>query len=362
MERRLSCRNGCLPEYRTTQMIELLIRAESKVGELRGKSVSNPRMLIRAHLKREAVPSSRIEGTMASLEDLNMQEALGNISFQDSHHMRLIEVQNYVKALEYALGRIRTAGCRLDLDLILGAHKILMDGVRGGDKSPGVLRTTQNVIALLGTGRIVHVPPPPETVRDLLNDLWMFVHTANGTSALIKSAIAHYQFEAIRPFSDGNGRIGRLLIPLIMHTSGVLTQPLLYVSAYLEAHRGEYHERLHRVSKSSDWNSWIKFFLVAFAEQADATIRGLEGLDSLKRGYADRLSAQNARASALVLLDGLFDNPYTTIPRAAKQLDVSYVGAASAIRSLADAGILQETEIKARAKVFLARGIEDALS
>lgn len=237
-----------------------------------------------------------------------------------------------------------------------------MDGVRGGDKSPGVLRTKQNVIALLGTGRIVHVPPPPGMVKDLLDDLWAFVRAADGTSALIRAAVAHYQFEAIRPFSDGNGRIGRLLIPLIMHTSGVLAQPLLYVSAYPEAHRGEYHERLHRVSKSSDWNSWIEFFLAAFAEQADSTIRGLERLDSLKRDYAGRLSARNARAGALVLLDRLLDNPYTTIPRAAQQLDASYVGAASTVRSMVDAGILQEAEIKARAKVFLARGIEDALS
>ena len=298
---------------------------------------------------------------MASLEDLNMQEALGNIGAKDPHDARLAEVQNCVKALEHSLDRIGTGRCRIDQDLILGAHKILMDGVRGA-KSPGSLRTRQNAIGMLGTRRIVHVPPPPEMVRDLLGDLWAFVRSDRGMSPLIKSAIAHYQFEAIHPFPDGNGRIGRLLIPLIMHTSGVLPQPLLCASEYLESHRGEYYDRLQRVSEISEWDEWVKFFLAAFAEQAGAAIRRLDELGALKRAYAGKLRARSARAGALALLDVLFDNPYTTIPLAAKKLGVSYVGAMSAVKSMVGAGILEETDIKARAKAFLARGIEDALS
>lgn len=337
--------------------IKLLVGAESKVGELRGKSSSSPRILLRARLKREAVSSSRIGGTMASLEDLDMQGALGNIGAKDSHDARLAGVQNCVTALEHSLDRIGTCRCRIDQDLILGAHKIPMDGVRGA-KSPGSPRTRQNAIGLLGTRRIVHVPPP-EMARDLLGDLWAFVRSDRGMSPLAKSAIAHYRFEAIRPFPDGNGRIGRLLIPLVMHTSGVLPQPLSCASEYSESHRGEHRDRLQRVSKIGEW---VKFFPAAFAEQAGAAIRRLDELGALKRAYAGKLRARSARAGALALLDALFDSPYTTIPLAAKKLGVSYVGAMSAAKSMVGAGILEETDIKARAKAFLARGIEDALS
>lgn len=348
------------------EMIDLLARAESAVGELRGRGrgIPNPHILIRPYLKREAVMSSRIEGTMASLEDLNMQEALGNISREDSENLRLIEVQNYVRALEASLGDLRSGECRIELQLILKAHEILMRGVRGGDRSPGKLRERQNaIVSVMGMRRaIAHVPPPPAMVRDLLDDLWAFVGDDNGMSALVKCAVAHYQFEAIHPFSDGNGRVGRLLIPLMLHAAGVMEQPLLYVSAYFEYRKQEYYEGLRLVSQSGGWQEWIKFFLAAFAVQADDAAKTLDNLYSLRADYASRLRRRNAKASALMLVDELLGNPYVTVPRAASLLGISYAGASSAVRALEAAGILEKTEIKARAKVFFAIDVERTLT
>lgn len=340
------------------EMIKLLTLAERTVGELRGRGrgIPNPNMLIRAHLKREAVLSSRIEGTMASLDDLNMQEALGNISPADSQNLRLFVVQNYVQALEHSLEDLRSGNHKIGLDLTLKAHEILMRGVRGGDLFPGKLRDVQNIIVLIeGMHRtIVYVPPPPKMIRSLLNDLWAFIGD-NNMPALVKCAVAHYQFEAIHPFSDGNGRVGRLLVPLILHAAGVMEQPLLYVSAYLEDRRWQYYGGLRQVSETSAWPDWIKFFLTAFAEQAGDAIRSIDKIDALRAEYVARLRSRNAKAGALELADALLGNPYVTIPRAARMLNMSYAGAAATVRSLEAAGILERTKIRARAKVFMAR-------
>ena len=344
------------------EMIDLLARAEGAAGELRGRAKGVPDAMIRPHIKREAVASSRIEGTMASLEDLNMQEALGNISRADSGGLRLAEVQNYVRALEVSL-KERSKDCRIGLDLILKAHEMLMRGVRGQDLSLGQLRERQNAIVSVGGVRraVVHVPPPPDMVGDLLDDLWKFVGRNDGTSVLVKCAVAHYQFEAIHPFSDGNGRVGRMLIPLMLHVAGVMERPLLHVSAYMYYQRQEYYGGLRRVSQSGEWQEWIKFFLAAFAAQAADATQAIDRLGSLRADYASRLRSRNAKAGALALADELLANPYVTIPRAASLLDMSYVGASAAVRSLESAGILEETEIKARAKVFLAREAERSL-
>ena len=345
------------------EMITLLARAEGAVGELRGRAKRIPAVMIRPHLKREAVASSRIEGTMASLEDLNMQEALGNISRVDSQSLRLLEVQNYVRALEASLDDLRSDKCQIGLPLILKAHEILMHGVRGGDRSPGKLRKRQNIIvSIRGVRRaIVHVPPPPEMIRDLLDDLWAFVGRDDGMSVLVKCAIAHHQFEAIHPFSDGNGRVGRMLVPLMLRAAGIMERPLLYVSTYLYHQRQEYYGGLRQVSKSGDWQDWIKLFLTAFVAQAVDAMQTIDGLASLRADHTSRLRSRNAKASALALADEMLGNPYVTIPRAASLLGMSYVGASAAIRSLESVGILKETEIKARARAFLARDVECSL-
>ena len=338
------------------EMIGLLVLAERTVGELRGRTrgVPNTGALIRTHLKREAVLSSRIEGTAASLDDLNMQEALGNMSPRDLQSLRLDEVQNCARALECSLKDLRSGKRGIGLGLILKAHGILMRGVRGGDRSPGKLRGVQNaIVSVRGARRaIVYVPPPPEMIGDLLDGLWAFIRDCR-MPALIKCAVAHYQFEAIHPFSDGNGRVGRMLVPLMLHAAGVMEQPLLHVSAYLDDRRWQYYGGLRQVSAAGAWRDWIKFFLAAFAEQAGYALRSIDKIDALRAGYAARLRSSSAKAGALA--GELLGNPYVTIPRAARMLDMSYAGAAAAVGSLEAAGILERTEIRARAKVFLAR-------
>lgn len=348
-----------------SELIALLVKAERKVGELKGKGgeLENPHILIRAYLKKEAVLSSKIEGTMASLEDLNRQEAVGNVSRKDADRLRLREVINYVNALEASLKAMRETGRRVNMDVLRAAHKILMDGVRGHDKEPGKFRDQQNwVIRTRGMRReIVYTPPPPEKILALLENLEEFIQTES-LSVLIQCAVLHYQFEAIHPFVDGNGRIGRLLIPLVLYEKRIMPEPLLYLSAYFDKHRERYYSGLLAVSQKSGWLEWIKFFLMAFIEQADEAVENIQRLMTLMRRHKDTLRKRSASGKAVFLMESLFSNPYVTIPNAARFLGVTYPTAKSAVMTLVDAGILQPTDILYRSKVFVARDIEDALN
>lgn len=348
-----------------SELIALLVKAERKVGELKGKGgeLENPHILIRAYLKKEAVLSSKIEGTMASLADLNRQEAVGNVSRKDADRLRLREVINYVNALEDSLKAMRETGRRVNMDVLRAAHKILMDGVRGHDKEPGKFRDQQNwVIRTRGMRReIVYTPPPPEKISALLENLEEFIQTES-LSVLIQCAVLHYQFEAIHPFVDGNGRIGRLLIPLVLYEKRIMPVPLLYLSAYFDKHRERYYSGLLAVSQKSGWLEWIKFFLMAFIEQADEAVENIQRLMTLMRRHKDTLRKRSASGKAVFLMESLFSNPYVTIPNAARFLGVTYPSAKSAVMTLVDAGILQPTDILYRSKVFVARDIEDVLN
>ena len=349
------------------ELVTLLARAERKVGELkgRGNELSNPYILVRAYLKREAVLSSRIEGTLASLEDLNKHEAVGNIGKDTSEYLRLREVTNYVRALESSLEKIRDGKRKVDLGLIKEAHKELLSGVRGKDKSPGEFRKTQNwIIITKGTTQeINYTPPPPEKLNELLDNLQTFFQTNHDTvSALIQCAIIHYQFEAIHPFLDGNGRIGRLLLPLILYEKGLLPEPLLYLSAFFDKHQQEYYNGLLVVSQKSKWREWIKFFLKAFAEQADETIQNIQKLLDLQKKYKDVIREQNTSSNVLLLMEHLFANPYITIPKAVDFLHVTYPTAKNVVMALVDVGILTQTNITHKSKVFLAEEIEANLN
>ena len=349
------------------EFIMLLAQAERKVGELkgRGSGLKNPHILIRAYLKREAVSSSKIEGTLASLEDLNKYEAIGNIGRIVSENLRLREVVNYVAALEDALEKIRESNQLVDLDIIKTAHKTLMTGVRGQDKNPGEFRTAQNwIVKTQGTtNTVIYTPPPPEKILDLLENLEKFFQTNhNQISALIKCAIIHYQFEAIHPFLDGNGRIGRLLLPLILYKEGLLSEPLLYLSAYFDKHQQEYYNGLLAISQKGEWKEWIKFFLKAFAEQADETIKNIQRLVGLEKRYKETLGQKNTRSNIILLIEHMFSNPYITIPQAKELLGVTYPSAKNVVMSLVDVGILKQTDRIHSSKVFCAEEIEEALS
>ena len=349
------------------EFVMLLAQAERKVGELKGKGseLENPHILIRAYLKREAVLSSKIEGTLASLEDLNKHEAVGNIGQNVAENLRLHEVVNYVSALEDALEKIAEPNQQVDLDIMKTAHKTLMTGVRGQDKNPGEFRTKQNwIVKTQGTTKkIIYTPPPPEKILDLLKNLETFFQTNhNRTSTLVECAIIHYQFEAIHPFLDGNGRIGRLLLPLILYKKGLLPEPLLYLSAYFDKYQEEYYNGLLAISQKGKWKEWIKFFLKSFAEQADETIKNIQKLVDLERRYKEILREKNTSSNVVLLMEHMFSNPYITIPQAKEFLKVTYPSAKNVVMVLVDVGILKQTNIIYSSKVFNAEEIEETLN
>ena len=348
------------------EMIMLLADAERKVGELKGRGadLENPHILIRAYLKKEAVLSSKIEGTLASLEDLNFDEAVGSVDKKDAENMRLKEVVNYVVALESSLEKIRKSNQIVSLDMLKDAHQELMTGVRGGDKRPGKIRDMQNwIIKVRGRKQeVIYTPPPPEMLADLLGDLEAFLQKDNsGIPTLIQCAIIHYQFEAIHPFADGNGRIGRLLLPLILCQRKLMPEPLLYLSAYFDAHLDAYYGGLLAVSQKSKWSDWIKFFLEAFIAQADEATRSIQRLSALMKKYKKILLDKNTSINSISLMEHLFSNPYITIPRASKFLNVAYPAAKNAVVTLVDANILKQSNISYKSKIFVADEIEKIL-
>ena len=344
------------------EMVLLLAEAERRMGELKGRgaSLGNPHILLRTYLKREAVVSSKIEGTLASIEDLNRYEMLG-IGKVHAKKLRLQEVVNHVAALEWALKEIKVDGREIDLDIIRGSHKILMDGVRGQGQNPGEFRDKQNMIVKQGarSGQIVYTPPPPEIIPELLCNLEKFCVTVHkDIPVLIQCALIHYQFEAIHPFGDGNGRIGRLLILLMLSKRSLLPKPLIYLSAFFDRHLAEYYHGLLNVSRKSRWSAWVKFVLRAFIDQSDEAINTIEKLEGLRIKYRGVLHDRNASGNTITMMESLFENPYISIPLAQKRLGVSYNSAKGAVMTLVEAKILVQTGIPHRSKIFVAAEIE----
>ena len=349
------------------ELFSLAIEAERAVAELNGASGSldNPYILVRAHLKKEAVLSSRIEGTLASIKDLNMHEAIGGIEASRIESIRLHEVLNYVKSLDMAWDMI-DKGMPIDTLMICSMHKMLLQGVRGEYATPGQLRESQNYIVrnnTFGKRTVTYVPPPPDMVPGMLHEICEFAAETHKTfmTPLIESALIHYQFEALHPFVDGNGRVGRILIPLLLHKREWLRQPVLYVGAYFEANRDEYYDRLRQVTEESRWSEWIKMFLRAYSAQATNAIAIIRSLEELRSKYTLILKNTKSGANSLHLMQELFSNPYMTIPRAATLLKVTYPTAKSTVMEMIHVGILLPTDTRHRSKVYLAQEIEDTL-
>lgn len=323
-----------------------------------GQTVPNPHLLSKALLRREAVLSSRIEGTQASLSDLALYEAQPGRR-EDPGDVG--EVFNYVSAVEHVLDPDRRLP--VSLPLLREAHCILLTGVRGGYASPGELRTSPNWIGPPGCALTdaTYVPPAPERLWECLDPFEKYLHADTDLPPLLSIACLHYQFEAIHPFLDGNGRVGRLLVILLMAEWGLLPDPLLDLSAYIEPRRDEYYARLLAVSTEGDWNGWVSFFLAAVQHQSvDATARA-QRLQALHDDF--RMRVATARSSGLlgVLVDALFSTPAITITRAAQLLDVTHRAARLNIDKLVDAGVLVELGDRPRYKVFLAAGVLDAV-
>jgi Fic family protein len=340
-----------------SKLVARLAAASNAVGLLAGtgRNISNPALLIEPYLRREAVLSSRIEGTVSTLADLYEDEAIGSAPRQDVE-----EVRNYLRAHEYGLERLKTLP--LSLRLLREVHKKLMEGVRGEGRHPGKFRSYQNWIARDPQAPIedaTYVPPPIVEMKLALANLEKFLHS-DALPPLLIAGIAHYQFEATHPFGDGNGRVGRLLISLLLHQRGLLPQPLLYLSAYFERTRTEYYERLLRVSTDGDWSGWLLYFLNGVEIQANAAVEDAEWLLNLQARYHRLLVDAKARPSARELVDLLFVNPFTNARRAAATLHVADPTARAAISDLIEHEILTEVTGRKWGQSFLAVEILDA--
>ena len=324
-----------------SELIFLLGEATAVVGKLAGvgETLPNPQLLIRPFVNNEAVSSSRIEGTVASISDLYRYQASGK------RRADVLEIVNYVRALDHGLEQLQSLP--ICVRLMNQMHAILLSGeVRGSDKMPGNLRTGPVWIGQEETPVELarYVPPPPDRVSDLLLDLERFINDPDvRIPPLIQCAFIHYQFEAIHPYFDGNGRIGRLLIIMFLCAKGVLTSPLLYLSAYFERHRQQYYDLLFSVSEKGDWTSWIEFFLLGVKEQADDALEKVRKLRDLKDEFVTKLNERGASGNSLRLLDELFAMPMVTIPYAAKVLGISVSGARLILESFChDYGILDQ--------------------
>lgn len=337
----------------TWELVSQLSEADRALSELAGtaRTLPNPHLLIGPFIRREAVLSSRIEGTQASLSDLLFFEASGSI---DPKTPDALEVSNYVKAMEYGLTRLKNFP--FSLRFIREVHEHLMDGVRGEHLTPGEFRRSQNWIGPDSCTLMdaTYVPPPVEDMEQALGQFEKYLHAPSTVPLLIRLAAIHYQFEAIHPFLDGNGRIGRLLITLLLCKEGALSEPLLYLSAYFERHRNEYYRLLLAVSQAGKWIDWISFFLRGVAEQSRDALTRSDRLLQLWQSY--RAEFQSARSSALQLrlVDHLFASPAITVNQAAKLLRVTHRSAQLNIEKLVRKGILKEATGKQRNRVFVA--------
>ena len=319
-----------------------------------GETLPNPRLLIAPFARREALLSSRIEGTQASVSDVYVTEATGQAR-GDAH-----EVLNYVRALD--LGAERLADIPICTRLVLELHATLLEDVRGQEQRPGELRSLQVWIgpedSRIEDARFV--PAPPRYLVDLMSDWEAFVHDGSPLPPLIRCAVMHYQFEAIHPFRDGNGRIGRLLIPLFLIERGVLPSPLLYLSVYFDAHRQAYYDHLYRVSTTGEWEPWLEFFLVGVREQSQDAISRARALRDLHDDYRQRLQAVGASANALQLADELFLSPIVTRRKVADLREVTGAGSRLIVEKLEEVGILHSID-DTRPQLFMADELVDLL-
>jgi len=352
----------------TADLMSVLSEADRALGELAGlgRSLPNPHLLIRPFMRREAVLSSRIEGTRASLSDLYAYEAAqpmgGRHGAAESDAVPIPgelpadvrEVANYVRALEYGLERL--AGLPLSLRLFREMHGHLLQGVRGETQTPGEFRRSQNWIGPPGCtlNDATYVPPPVVEMAEGLDALEKFLHAPSHLPPLLRLGLIHYQFEAIHPFLDGNGRIGRLLVTLLLRAWDLLPEPLLYLSAFFEAHRAEYYDYLFGVSQAGAWDRWLAFFLRGVTEQARDAVARARRLQALRERYRGQLQSGRMAARLLQLVDLLFAQPVITARQVEAALAVDFPTALRYVNQLVEAGLLREITGKARNRVYRA--------
>ena len=330
-------------------------RATLALGNLNGVGtiLNNADLLIRPFIQREAVASSRIEGTRVEFEQIALQ-GVKQEPFDRPGDIE--EVNNYIAAL-YS-GWNRPSERPFSAGFLMSLHQQLLQGTRGQDRHPGQLRQRQVVIGGAGddAASARFVPPPPELVRELVENLCTYIVEIDHFASPIRLALIHYQFETIHPFEDGNGRLGRLMLPLVLGLWGELDLPLLYLSEYLEDHRSEYIDRLLAVSTRGDWHGWILFMLNAISNQAREGARRVRSLHLRREAYRARYqSARSARV--LTVVDHLFDRPHLTVTSTVELLDVTRPTASQIINQLVADGILQEVTGRSWGREYVATEI-----
>jgi Fic family protein len=337
------------------ELMRRLSEADHALGTLGGigRILPNPHLLTQPFLNREAVLSSRIEGTEASATDLALFQAAGS---PESNESDVREVSNYVTALRYGLKRLDELP--LSLRFLREVHEKLMTDVRGGDRNPGEFRHVQNWIGPAGSriDNATYVPPPVQEMHAALDQFERYLHDRSPMPVLLRAALAHYHFEAIHPFLDGNGRVGRLLIAFMLQVENVLDQPLLYLSAFFERHRREYYRRLVDVTMKGEWLEWIDFFLRGVTEQANDAVRRTRELLDLSESYRRKIAPARNAGVLSSLIDSLFASPATTIPSVAANFKMSYPAAKKNVQKLVALHILKPRRA-GRGSVYVAEDV-----
>jgi len=344
----------------SAEFVRILSEADRGIGVLKSlsKLIPNPNLLVAPYVRKEAVQSSRIEGTQASLSDIFYYEA----SNEKPKHADVVEVLNYVRAMNHGLSRLKELP--LSMRLVKEIHLKLMEGVRGEEMKPGEFRTTQNWIGPPGCSLAdaTYVPPPIPEMNDALGQWEKFLHSDNSIAPLIKCALMHYQFEAIHPFLDGNGRVGRLLITFYLYEKDYLKYPILYLSDFFERYRNEYYDLLLGVSQNGNWDAWLKYFIRGVAEQSKVAEETGHKILDLQKKYRQQLQEESVSMPIFQLLDMLFLNPFVSLPGVSDCLKITWPTAKASVERLVKLGILKEVSGRKRNRIYCAEELLNILA
>lgn len=342
----------------TATLVRAMSDADRLIGRLAGEGgqLPNPHLLMRPFVAREAVLSSRIEGTQATLGELLAARA-GAVVARSPEDLK--EVGNYVAALEHGIRSLQKLP--LSLRLVREVHARLMRGVRGGSATPGEFRRSQNWIGPAGCtlANASYVPPPPDELMACLGEWEKFLNQQT-LPPLVQIALAHYQFEAIHPFLDGNGRVGRLLITLFLVERRILPTPLLYLSAFFEATRDEYYGRLRGIQERGEWQAWLEYFLNGVSRQSEDAISRAERINGHLAAWRGQAAGVSSKTPAR-LLDLIAANPFVTIKKASEELGVAFTTAQRGVEKLQRMGILSQVSDARRDRVYCAKAVLDIL-
>ena len=330
-------------------IVDLLVKANKQLALLEGISsrIPNIHLFISMYVRKEALMSSQIEGTQATLEDV-LDPCL-----EKNTNRPVGDVVNYIKATDYAINRLKELP--LCNRLIKEAHEVLLSGVRGQNKSPGEFRHSQNWIGAAGCNLqdARYIPPSVEDMAQAMSDLEKYINSDDDLDILIRAALIHYQFETIHPFLDGNGRIGRLLITLFLMEKKVLSTPALYISYFLKKNRIEYYDRMNEVRSKGNYEQWIKFFLEAVYESAKDAVETIDKLTSLHDNYCRKIKDLGRRAkNAMRVFEYLEANPIIEIQKTARELDIAFNTISSIVKDLIGIGVLEQTSTQSRNRTF----------